>query len=247
MTRWKAGGLHLCISAAVGLVAAVLIFGVWYPPPFFHAAGGGGLILLLVGVDLGLGPLLTLIVFRHGKPGLKFDLATIGVIQTAALLWGMHIIVDARPVFLVAAVDRLVLVAADEISDADLALGSEPTFRTRSWSGPRLVAARMPTDIKERSDLAFSAFAGRDLQNLPKYYCSYAEGGRDLLRKAKPLAALIDEKPQARQMIENWLASSKRGMKELVWVPLQGDKSDLVMLLDAETALPVHAIAIDPW
>jgi hypothetical protein len=132
MTRWKAASIHLGISTLIGAVAAALMLGMWYPPPFFRAAGADELILLLVGVDLVIGPLLTLIVFRTGKRGLKFDLAAIGTFQAAALLYGLFVVLQARPVFLVAAVDRLVLVAANKISDADLAQGPEPRFRSRS-------------------------------------------------------------------------------------------------------------------
>ncbi len=154
---------------------------------------------------------------------------------------------NARPVFLVAAVDRLVLVSANEIKDADLAQGSEPRFRSRSWTGPRLVAAKMPTDPTERGDLAFSALAGRDLQNLPRYYCDYSEGGSSLLKKANTLEKLLRDKPQSRTVVEEWLADSARPASSVVWVPLQASKADLVMLLDAQTASPLHAFAIDPW
>jgi len=223
------------------------MFGVWYPPPFFHAAGADELILLLIGVDLAVGPLLTLIVFRPGKPGLIFDLISISVLQGAALVYGMNVVLQARPVFLVAAVDRLVLVSADEITDADLAQGSEPRFRSRSWSGPRLVAARMPSDPKERSDLAFSALSGRDLQNLPRYYRDYGEGGVSLLQRAKPLSTLVQKSADDRARVEHWLAGSGRSSETVVWVPLQASKADLVMLLDANTARPIQALEIDPW
>src|SRR4051794_12122697 len=121
MTRWKAAAIHSSISAAVALLVGALLFGLWYPPPYFHAAGADELILVLVGVDLAVGPLLTLIVFRPGKRGLKFDLVTIGVIQSAALVYGMSIILQSRPIFLVGTLDRFDLVSANEISDADLA------------------------------------------------------------------------------------------------------------------------------
>jgi hypothetical protein len=247
MTRWKAASIHSGLSALIGVVTGALMLGVWYPPPYFHAGGADELVLLLVGVDLAVGPLLTLVVFRSGKPGLKFDLIVIGTLQSAALVYGMYVVLQARPVFLVAALDRLVLVAADEVSDADLADGKEPQFRSRSWTGPRLVAAKMPTDPTERSDLLFSGLAGRDLQNLPKYYCDYSEGGTSLLPKAKTLDALLQKHPQARLEVERWLSDSGRNMDTVVWVPLQASKADLVMLLDKQSAAPLKALAIDPW
>ena len=229
------------------LIVGALLFGVWYPPPYFHAGGADELILLLVGVDLAIGPLLTLIVFRTGKRGLKFDLAFIGVAQSVALIYGMSVILQSRPVFLVGALDRFTLVAANEISDADLAQGHEARFRSRSWTGPVLVAAALPTDPKERNDLVFSAFSGRDIPNIPKYYLDYAQGGKALLAKAKALDVLRRERPQYREQIEHWLTQFGRSESSVVWVPLQARKTDLVMLLDAKTAQPLQAFAIDPW
>ena len=81
-SRWRASGLHLAISAAVAAGSLALILGLWFPGPLFEAAGGLGLLYLLVGVDVVLGPLLTMIVFKPGKPGLKLDVAVIGTLRS---------------------------------------------------------------------------------------------------------------------------------------------------------------------
>src|SRR6187402_1763816 len=101
MSRWKAAAIHLSISASIGLLAAALIFGVWYPPPYSKATGADELVLLLMGVDIVLGPMLTLVVFRSGKKSLRLDLTVIAIMQTCALLYGMSVVVRARPVFIV--------------------------------------------------------------------------------------------------------------------------------------------------
>jgi hypothetical protein len=247
MSRWKAASIHVLISAIIGTIVAVLLFGLWYPPPYFHAGGADELILLLVGVDLTLGPLLTLIVFRSGKPGLKFDLSMIGIVQMAALVYGLSVVLQSRPIFLVAVPDRFVLISASDITDADLADGKEDEFRLRSWTGPHLVAAEIPTDPKERSDLAVSALSGRDVENLPKYYRKYETQRQKLLAHAKPLEVLLKQKPQFQPMISDWLAASKRDVNSVVWLPMVARKSDLVMLLDASTAHVLRPFAIDPW
>jgi hypothetical protein len=246
MTRWKAAAIHSLISVAVGLIAGALLLCLWYPPPYFHAAGADELILLLVGVDLVIGPLLTLIVFRPGKRGLAFDLTVIAVLQAAALVYGLAIVLQSRPVFLVATVDRFVLVAANEITDEDLAAGSEEAFRTRSWTGPRLAAAELPTDPEQRNKLLDLTLAGRDLQNLPRYYRPYASDKNNLLARAKPLAQL---RQSAKDLgpLNDWLSAGHRKEDAIVWLPLQARKEDLVMLLDARTAEPLGALAIDPW
>jgi len=247
MSRWKAASIHCSLSVLIGVIAGALLFGLWYPPPYFHAAGADELVLLLVGIDLTLGPLLTLIVFRPGKRGLAFDLACIAFVQSAALIYGLSVILQSRPIFLVGVLDRFVLVCANEIADSDLANGSESRFRSRSWTGPRLVAAEPPTDPTERSALAFSALAGRDVQNLPVYYRDYAKAGKTLLAKAKPLDALRKHRPQYSQQISVWLKKLGRDDASVVWLPLQTRKDDLVMLLDATTAQPLQALTIDPW
>ena len=86
MSRWKAASIHLSISILVGLLVLALLFLVWYPEPYFEAAGGQHLIVVLLGVDLVLGPLMTLILFKSGKWGMRFDLWMIGIIQSAALV-----------------------------------------------------------------------------------------------------------------------------------------------------------------
>src|SRR3982751_1527004 len=108
MSRWKAAAIHLSISAAIAVIACALFFVVWYPGTYFHAAGADELVILLVGVDLAIGPLLTLIVFRSGKRGLRFDLTSIAIAQAVALMYGAHVVLQSRPIFLVAALDRFV-------------------------------------------------------------------------------------------------------------------------------------------
>src|SRR5690349_3518054 len=116
MSRWKAASIHSLFSLIVAAALGWLLLGLWYPPPYFHAAGADELMLLLVGVDLAIGPLLTLIVFRSGKRGLRFDLTAIAVLQTAALIYGLSVVLKSRPIFLVSAMDHFVLVAANEIT-----------------------------------------------------------------------------------------------------------------------------------
>ncbi|MBX3692115.1 TfpX/TfpZ family type IV pilin accessory protein [Dokdonella sp.] len=246
MSRWKAAGIHLAISVLIGLAVLTLVFGVWYPSPYFQAAGGQELTLTLIGIDLVLGPLLTLVVFKAGKPGLRFDLGVIVVVQAAALLYGLHVIASARPAFIVAAVDRFVVVAANEIAPADLAEARDPRFASLPWTGPRLVAARLPSDPKERSDLLFAGFAGRDVQNQPRYFVDYAEEADHLRARAKPIAALRDRQADAAAAIDAWLKEHAKPESELAWLPVDARKASLTMLLDARTGAVLGVIAIDP-
>src|SRR5258708_32700411 len=106
MTRWRASGLHLFLSIAIAAAVLALMLSLWYPGPLFEAAGGNDLLFILVGVDVVIGPLITLVIFRSGKRGLKFDLAVIGVLQIGALVYGMHVVYLARPAFIAFAKDQ---------------------------------------------------------------------------------------------------------------------------------------------
>lgn len=247
MSRWKAAAIHLSISAAIGLAAAALIFGVWYPPPYSQAAGAGGLVLLLLGVDVVLGPLLTLVVFKSGKKTLKFDLAVIAVLQACALLYGLSVVTRARPAFIVAAVDRFTLVTANNLDPADLAQGSKPEFQSVPWTGPRLVGAKLPTGAKEHNNLLFSSMAGNDVDKLPKYYVDYTTAAPTLLKHAKPLDRLLTKHPEAGAMLDAWLREKNVSATHVAWVPLASQRQTMTMLLDAASGKVLGAIAVDPW
>jgi len=247
MSRWKAAAIHLSISVAIGLAAAALIFGVWYPAPYSQAAGAGELVLLLLGVDVVLGPLLTLVIFRSGKKGLKFDLAVIAVMQACALTYGLSVVTRARPAFIVAAVDRFTLVTANDLDAADLAQGSKPEFQSVSWTGPKLVGVEMPQDTKSHNDLVFSGAAGKDIEQFPKYYVDYAQTAKSMLARAKPLDVLRKVRPEAAPLLEDWLHGHNRDAATIAWLPLTTQTKSLVMLLDRTSGQVLDALPIDPW
>ncbi len=247
MSRWKASAIHLSISATIGLIVGALLLLVWYPPPYFHAAGADELVLLLVGVDIIVGPLLTLIVFRTGKKGLKFDLALIALFQSAALAYGVSVVLQSRPVFLVAAVDRFTLVSANELDAADLAKASKPEFRSLSWTGPRTIGAKLPESPQARSDLAFSGIGGKDIEKFPAYYVDYADVAKAFLVHAKSLDALKTRDAQTHERLATAVRRTGRNADQLAWVPIIARKASLLMLLDGKTGKPLRAVAVDPW
>ena len=146
------------------------------------------LLMLIGGVDLVVGPLLTLVVYKANKRHLKFDLAIIGLIQVVFLSYGLYTIWNSRPVFLVAVPDRFELVFANEITPKRLAEAKIERFKTLNFGKPILVGAPMPSSIKERDEIMNSAVTGQgDIQTMPKYYVDYLSTVKNLLRHAKPL------------------------------------------------------------
>jgi len=247
MSRWKAAAIHLSISALIGLASAALIFGVWYPPPYSHASGADELVLLLLGVDVVLGPLLTLIVFKAGKKTLRFDLSVIAILQACAFLYGTSVVIRARPAFIVGTIDRFVLVSANDLDAEDLSEGKKPEFRSISWTGPLLVGIEMPGGAVEQRDLMFNGAAGKDVEKFPKYYVDYASAAPEMLRRAHSLDELRKKRPEATSLIDSWLAGNKKTAADVVWLPLTAPHADLTMLLDPHNGSVLDALRIDPW
>ena len=75
---------HLSISMLIALCVVGVVFFIWYPSPLSKAVGVTHIFLMLLVIDVILGPLLGLLVYKEGKKTLKFDLSVIIVIQIAA-------------------------------------------------------------------------------------------------------------------------------------------------------------------
>ena len=245
LTRWHASGMHLLISAAIAAAVLTLMLAVWYPPPLFEAAGGNDLALILIGVDVVIGPLLTLIVFKPGKWGLKFDLAAIAVFQLAALVYGSHIIYLARPAFVVFVKDRFEVVSAVELQPERLAAARFDQFRKPPLTGPLLVGGAWPTGRAEQQMLLNANLAGEDLHHFPRYYVPYADSRREILAKAEPLARVRDIEPAAGKIIDEWLASSGVREQDVLHLRLRARHAWVAVLIDRRTAQPVKMLVTE--
>jgi len=247
MHRWKAATIHLTISFVLAAVIVAILYFLWFPSPYFVAAGASKLIMVLTGVDIGIGPLLTLLVVSPNKSRklLKLDLSVIAMMQTIAFAYGVHAIANARPVFVVAEVDRLVLVAAGELTDSDLAQGSQPAFRTRSWTGPVLVGA-LPPKGDEAIKIAEQTFSGgKDIDQLPRFYVPYEQAIDKVLRRAKLLSQLNNVSDGQRKQLEQLQAKTNGGI--LRALPLMHGEDDYTAIMSPNTRRPVLILPIDPW
>jgi hypothetical protein len=245
MTRWRAAALHLGISALVLASAAVLAMLLWYPPSLFHVSGVDRLLLVMTAIDLSIGPLLTLLVYRHGKPGMRFDLAVIALLQASFFAYGAHVFFAGRPIFLVGNVDRLELVFANQIDAAGWARAQQP-YDHPGYGRPRLVGIELPRDIAARSELMFQELSGHPAAQQPRLYRDYAVAVPSLLRHAHTLEQMRgDAAAQAKVRA----AATRLGVPDqaLRWLPLDSSRGSAVQLIAAADAQPLATVAVDPW
>lgn len=246
--RIKATAVHLAISGLVAGTAMAVIFLVWYPGALAGAQGVDRLILIMIGVDVVLGPIMTLIVYVPGKKGLWFDLMVIAAVQTAALLYGMGTIFGGRPAYVVFNVDRFDVVAVQEVDEASLEKAMAAGQPGISWFGPHWTAARMPSDPDKQFDITMNAMAGgADLPQLPELFVPLKRDREQMLRRLRPLDELrkineLDDAAWAKRLAD-W---GGRPEAELGYLPMNANAREGAVILDADTAEIIDVVLLTP-
>lgn len=232
---------HFLVTLVFSAIAAALVFLVWFPDPFQDMLGGTQLFEIMVMCDLGLGPLTSFIIYdsRKSRRALWFDYSVIAIVQVAAFVYGVYAVANNRPAYIVSVGDRIEVVVAGEIDDADLAQGA-PAYRNRPLWGPQLVSIQEPTDLKERDKLLFSALAGKDYPVLPAYYVPYERGLLSIKQRALPVSELEKRHHEAKALLT--AADAK-----LVWLPVKHIKGFWTVLLDPDTGRPERWLPLDPY
>lgn len=179
--RLKAFGLHLAASACIlTLVLGGLYLG-WYHWPAWYLLQALKITLLATGVDLVLGPLLTMVVASPGKPRriLARDIGIIVLVQLSALGYGAFTLWHGRPLYYTFSADRLEVVQASDIDPQQTvrALRDNPAFAPHWYSRPRWVWAPLPQDEKLAAKIVNSAiFGGNDVVDMPYYFRPWSAG-----------------------------------------------------------------------
>lgn len=245
--RFTAFLIHLAISCSFAAAAMVVVFFIWYPSPLHTAVGVTRIYLILLAVDISLGPLLTLIIYKKGKKYLKLDLAIIAFMQLAALSYGMKTVFDGRPAFVVFNIDRFDVTRAYDINvdSAERAEKNGNQAAKISWLGPKWVGAIASKDNKRNQEIMFSAVkGGADWPQLPELFVSLADVKKQMLERAKPLAELSklhQDNPGVIEQLAKWKAGSVK------WLALRGPVKSQVVLIDSMTADVVQVLDIKPW
>jgi hypothetical protein len=246
MTRWKASAIHFAISFAVLASIFALVLWRWYPPALFGMAKAGTLLSVLAGVDLVLGPLLTLLIYRHGKKGLKFDLAFIAIVQIAALAFGLHTVWESRPAYIVGTSDRFRLVFANEI-DPPSAAKATAEYRHTPWFGPKVVSAPLPDDKKARFEAMIAAMTGLEIQYDPSKYAAYPAGNGEPVKNALAAREVLSAAPAAEQTAWQNAFARHPEARDPALLPLQSTRGSASVLLDRADGRILGYVALDPW
>jgi len=235
MSRWKAFSIHLALSAVIALIFTILCRYFWYSGPLFEISGAVGLLLILVPVDTVLGPLLTLIVFKSGKPRLSLDLSLIAIVQLAALVYGAYVMIQARPLYGVLYANQLRAVLPDDVHSG----WSDAMFRRTQYVAIADIEGGLPEAEETIAMLTGKTpvFFKKDL------YQPITNLGSEVLKRAKPLESLDS------QIIRIGLEKRMhaKGLRQFLFIPVIARDAKHWGIVESETGqivevVPAHEI-----
>ncbi|MDO8279874.1 MAG: TfpX/TfpZ family type IV pilin accessory protein [Burkholderiaceae bacterium] len=247
-TRLRAAGIHLGISLLIAGLAALLVFGLWYPYPYREISGGRELFLLVVAVDVVLGPLITFSVFSRTKPRaqLRLDLVAVGLIQLAALAYGLWTVHAARPVHLVFEYHRFRVVHAVEVPP-QLLPRAAPGLKVMPLSGPTLLSLRPFKDARERDEATMMDIQGQPLAARADLWQPYEAAHTEVLAAARPVTELKARFPLQAAAIDEALKDTGLRADGLAYVPMIGRKTFWTVFIDPSSARVLGFLPLDSF
>jgi hypothetical protein len=229
----KAAAAHFVVSAVVVLLAALLVFGLWFPGAYKDIASGTELFLLIMAVDIVCGPLLTLVLFDAKKSysELFIDLSIVGILQLAALVYGLWTVWQVRPLYLPHEFDRFKVVALYDLRGANtnqLPTWLQPSF----FKGPIPVSIREPKNPEEKNKVLFEALnGGADYGDRPDFYLPFDNtAAKKTLIRARFVKDFLARHPHQKPKLEEIAKQLQQPIEQLKYLPIKARKDWIAVL-----------------
>jgi len=247
-------GIHLLATTLAAAGLALVVFGYWFPPGLRELAGGWKLFGLFVTGLLVCGPVLTALLYRTTKSrrALQVDVAFIGLLQMASLLYGLNALVQARPLALVFETDRFRL-----ITHADIPAQALPPLAAwiRPWSldGPVMASVRGPLSDEERAQRFDDMLLDISPSQRPVYWLDIAHSTAQIRDRVRSLSDLRAAYPAQQAAIDQAVERGRARAAgpavnggEHVWLPLVSRRNlEWVVFLDPLTMQAMAFLPLD--
>ncbi|PCJ32050.1 MAG: hypothetical protein COA90_04210 [Gammaproteobacteria bacterium] len=242
MNRIKASLSHFLLSVSIfSIVIFVLIF-YWFPAPYFNAGGGWQGLKIVAGVDLVLGPLLTLIIFDIKKTRTKLvgDLIVIAALQFSALAWGVTTIYNQRPVAVVFFEQSFLTVPAESLTKQGVDISSLKQFSDIS---PPLIYAKKPKDIEELMLMAkLSAEQALPPHHQINLYRSLAQNYDDVRTYQVDINQIITANNEMKSDLMVILSESNTTITDYDYFPLRSKYYTIILMFTHDGELVNHIV-----
>lgn len=238
--RLKAFALHLLASlAALSGILGTFYLG-WYRWPGWYLADVTQVIIILVGVDLVIGPLLTLVIADMRKPRrlLARDVSMIAAAQLIALSYGSLSLWHGRPLYYAFSESVLQQVQAYDISDEERALATNDHVELRPhwYSLPRWIWAPLPQDGEVRSKIVTAAISGGDdVISMPRYYQRWEDGLAALRAQLKQVDDVGYFVSTEKKLLKDRMRAAGYDADQRNVMPLTGRGRPLLAVFDLST------------
>lgn len=233
--RVQAFFVHLLASIAVLCSALTVLYYGWYAWPGWYLAGAELIVALMVLVDIGVGPLATLVIADSRKPArkLRLDFSLVIGVQIVALLYGVNTLWNGRPVYYVFSGNSITQVTASSIepTDRELSVLRNMPLALHWHSTVQYASTKMPEDPEEFKQLLLTRLlAGQDIVYMPQYYQSFAA---DINRMRE---FFVDEAKLVAEVairIRSYILDKGLSDRTLGILPVQGRMRTGTFLVDA--------------
>lgn len=247
ITRTKAFVSHLIFSLAILAVLLYLLTQHWYPGVFFHIDGGWDGLKIVLGCDIVLGPVLTLVVYKPHKKNLWFDLICIFIIQMSALTAGTWIVYKERPIALVYEQDRFFSLTRSNYTFVNVPV---PDLNEFPGTTPKKIFVALPTDTTSRESLIKQYKAEEKLLRTdvalyqpmtPNWHRIIESGG---ISVEDMLKLFPNDQPE----IDSWLLNNNRTSEDTLLIPISAASTWRFLYVDRTKPeiLGITSTAIKP-
>jgi len=232
---------HLTISFLIALFVVGLVFFIWYPSSLATAVGVTKIFLMMLTIDVIVGPVLGLLVYKEGKKSLKFDLTVIILLQLSALCYGIYSIEQGRPAWLVFYADRFELVRKNEIIQDNIAKAL-PQYQQSSWFKPQYVTVEFSKDVNQRNgDMFTEVLGGISIAQRPERYVELNKAKKQMQQREQKLELL--QQYNNKTDVEKILAKYPQAT---AFLPMKASAVDMTVLID-QKANVIKIVDLRPW
>lgn len=243
-SRLALASYHLLFSTVLSAIIAALIYLVWYPSPLHLATNVLSTALLLVAINLIVPPLLTFIVYKADRKELMHDIAVIAALQIAALLYGVFVIAEGRPAYLVFAIDDFEVVRPADVQWAQqtTAIETDKAPSLGLFNQPKLVYSPFSSNEKTRGlQQTEELKRGISITYRVNNYQPITTAANAIRAKSWPLSVLDDynDAQQVNDILHQYPQADG-------WLPLKASILDMVVLTDSAGAV-IDVVNLRPW
>lgn len=239
--RVKVFLIHLFLSVLIAAISLIIVFMVWHPASLAKAVGVTHIFIMMLGIDMVLGPLLTLIVAKKDKKSLKFDLGVIIVLQLAAFIYGIYNIAISRPVYIAFDTIRFEVVQANNIPEVSLK-GARSPYNILGWGRPKFVGVTPAENAEQKNNRTFVELeTGVAPSMQPNLYVPLERQWAAINSSAKGLNDLYqrNSKSAVDKIRQQYPVATK-------WLPLKAYEQDMVVLIDGNNNDIIDIVDLRP-